>query len=283
MLENELQTAINVAREASALIMDFYAKGVKTEEKLGADNYIEPVTIADRKASELIVKGLRAAFPDDGILSEEALDTKERLSKRRVWMIDPIDGTLGFIKHQDDFAVQIGLTENGKSILGVVLLPVGNVLYYAVKDEGAFRSEGNGEAAPLRVSEKTDFSKMNLAVSYNHRSGNIKIIKERLGLKKETQRGSVGIKVGLVATRLCDLYVHLNPRTKFWDTCAPQIILEEAGGKFTDIFGGEYRYDLADVQNHNGLVATNGVTHAEVIKKLRPLLTEFGRVRVVAK
>jgi 3'(2'), 5'-bisphosphate nucleotidase len=283
MLNEELQTAMNLARQAGALIMKFYETGVATEEKIGADNYAEPVTIADRTASELIVEGLEKTFPADGILSEEAADTKERLLKNRVWMIDPIDGTLGFINHQDDFAVQIGLAENGKAILGVVFQPVENVLYFASKGAGAFRVEANGEILRLQVSEKTDFSTMNLAISYNHRSPKMKLVKEQLGIVKETPRGSVGIKVGLLATRECDLYIHLSNRTKYWDTCAPQIILEEAGGRFTDIFGAEYRYDEDDVQNHNGLVATNGVSHEAVIASLKPLLTDFGRLRVFKK
>jgi len=283
MLNEELQTAMNLARSAGALIMEFYRTGVAIEEKIGADDYIEPVTIADRTASELIVEGLEKAFPDDGILSEEAADTKERLSKERVWMIDPMDGTLGFINRSDDFAVQIGLAQNGKPVLGVVYQPVEDILYFASAGNGAFRMEPKGEILRLSVSEKTDFSKINLAVSYNHRSPKMRLVKERLGIKKETRRGSVGIKVGLVATRRCDLYIHLSNRTKYWDTCAPQIILEEAGGRFTDIFGGEYRYDLSDVQNHNGLVASNGVCHDAVLKGLRPLLTKFGRLRVASR
>lgn len=283
MLNEELQTAMNLARRAGALIMKHYETGVETEEKIGADNYSEPVTIADRESSELIVKGLVEAFPEDGILSEEAADTKERLSKTRVWMIDPIDGTQGFINHSDDFAVQIGLVEDKTVILGVLFLPVENVLYFATKGGGAFRVEANGEILRLRVSEKTNLPEMNLALSFNHPSKRMMSVKEHLGINNVTRRGSVGIKVGLLATRACDLYIHLSSRTKYWDTCAPQIILEEAGGRFTDIFGAEYRYDLSDVQNHNGLVASNGVSHEEVIKKLKPLLTDFGRVRVIAK
>lgn len=283
MLNEELQTAMNLARQAGALIMRHYAAGVRTEEKIGADNYSEPVTIADRESSELIVEGLKKAFPEDGILSEEAADTKERLTKNRAWMIDPIDGTLGFIENRDDFAVQIGLAENGKSILGVVFQPVENVLYFASEDAGAFRVEANGEILRLRVSEKTDLSKMNLAVSYNHPSPRMKLVKAQLGIGKETRRGSVGIKVGLLATRECDLYIHLSNRTKYWDTCAPQIILEEAGGRFTDIFGEDYRYDEPDVQNHNGLIASNGISHEAVLEKLKPLLTDFGRMRVLKK
>ncbi len=131
MLKEELQTAMNLARRAGALIMDFYENGFEREEKIGADNFVEAVTIADRQASELIVAGLREAFPADGVLSEEETDDFLRMGKKRVWMIDPIDGTLGFINRQDDFAVQIGLTENGDSILGVVFMPVENVLYFA--------------------------------------------------------------------------------------------------------------------------------------------------------
>lgn len=283
MLNEELQTAMTLAREAGALIMRHYAAGVVTEEKIGADNYSEPVTIADRESSDLIVAGLEKAFPNDGILSEEAADTKERLTKNRVWMIDPIDGTLGFIERRDDFAVQIGLAENGASILGVVFQPVENVMYFASKDSGAFRVEANGEILRLRVSEKTEFSTMNLAVSFNHPSPRMKIVRQQLGITKETRRGSVGIKAGLLATRECDLYIHLSNRTKYWDTCAPQIILEEAGGRFTDIFGADYRYDEPDVQNHNGLIASNGVSHDAVIEKLKPLLTDFGRMSVLKK
>lgn len=283
MLIKELETAINLARRAGALAMEFYNAGVATEEKIGADNYVEPVTIADRAASELIVENLEKIFPADGILSEEAFDTKERLLKKRVWMIDPIDGTLGFIKRQNDFAVQIGLAENGKPVLGVVFQPVTNLLYYASTGAGAFLVQPNGEIRRLRVSDKTDFSKMRLAVSYNHQSPKMKLVKESLGIKKETLRGSVGIKAGLVAARECDLYIHLSNRTKYWDTCAPQIILEEAGGRFTDIFGAEYRYDESDVRNHNGLIASNGVSHDEIVARLKPLLTDFGRLRVFKK
>jgi 3'(2'), 5'-bisphosphate nucleotidase len=103
---------------------------------------------------------------------------------------------------------------------------------------------------------------------------------EALGLKQEVRRGSVGIKVGLLVEQQCDLYIHLSPRTKQWDTCAPEIILSEAGGSLTDLFGGPLRYNVPEVQNRNGLVASNTVAHKTIIRALRPLLQQFGRVRV---
>jgi 3'(2'), 5'-bisphosphate nucleotidase len=283
MLEKELEVAVALAREAGAKILEFYARGVIAEQKLGADNLTEPVTIADVTASRMIVDGLEKAFPGDAILSEEETDNAEdRLFGKRVWMIDPIDGTWGFIKKDGDFGVQIGLTSGGEVVLGVVYIPVHDILYYAAKSAGAFRVSG-GSAERLTVSDKTNFTEMYLASSRNHRSPRMHRIIEDFGFRQEIQRGSVGLKVGLIVDRTCDLYVHLSPRTKFWDTCAPQIILEEAGGRMTDVFGFPLRYDIPDVQNHNGILATNGAAHEQSVLRLKPLLNEFGRFRVKAK
>lgn len=283
MLEKELEIAVALARKAGAVIMDFYAAGVETEHKIHADNFSEPVTIADRAASEIIVEGLRAAFPGDGVLSEEEADNDERLTRKRVWVIDPIDGTYGFIEKTGDFAVQIGLAGAGEAVLGVVFMPTTDSLYFAVKGAGAFLIEKGGAARRLEVSGKTDFSEMNLAVSRNHRSPKMARVFDEFGLKSETRRGSVGLKIGLIVGRICDLYIHLSPRTKHWDTCAPEIILREAGGELTDLFGGRIVYNTPDVANHNGILATNGAAHAAATAKMKSLLTEFGRVRVKSK
>jgi len=98
-----------------------------------------------------------------------------------------------------------------------------------------------------------------------------------LGFKKETRRGSVGVKIGLIAEQQADLYMHLSPSTKQWDTCGPEAILVEAGGRVTDLFGQPLRYNGVRVDNRNGIVATNGAAHEMVIEKLTPLLKEFGR------
>jgi 3'(2'), 5'-bisphosphate nucleotidase len=283
MFEDELETAISVAREASAQILKFYSTDFTAEEKLGVDRYMEPVTEADRAASRLIVERLTAAFPEDGILSEEEVDDADlRLARERVWIIDPIDGTSGFVKKDGDFAVQIGLADKGKAIVGVVLLPFHGVLYFASEGNGAFREEG-GRREMLRTSSVTDYGKMQMAVSRNHRSPKINSILRNFGVKSELQRGSVGLKIGLIAEQTCDLYIHLSHRTKLWDTCAPQIILEEAGGRITDLFGEEFIYNIADVQNYGGIVATNGAAHEETVKRLRPLLSDFGRLKINSK
>jgi 3'(2'), 5'-bisphosphate nucleotidase len=106
------------------------------------------------------------------------------------------------------------------------------------------------------------------------------VVIRALQLKEEVRRGSVGIKVGLIIEQQCDVYIHLSSRTKQWDTCAPEIILREAGGRITDLFGERLGYNNADVQNRNGLVASNGAAHTAIIKKLAPFLKKFGRISI---
>jgi 3'(2'), 5'-bisphosphate nucleotidase len=88
------------------------------------------------------------------------------------------------------------------------------------------------------------------------------------------------VKIGLIAEQQADLYLHLSPSTKQWDTCAPEIILVEAGGRLTDLFGQPIRYNGVRIDNRNGIVATNAAAHEMVIENLAPLLKEFGRVPV---
>jgi 3'(2'), 5'-bisphosphate nucleotidase len=278
MLEKELNTAIELARKAGRRILEIYETDFEVEQKFSKDNFSEPVTIADKQSSEIIVAGLRDMFPNDGILSEEEKDNKlNRLSRERVWIIDPIDGTQGFVEKAGDFAVQIGLTTNGIAVLGVVFQPTIDRLYFAIKGEGCFLIDKDSPEKKLQVSEKLDFREITLAVSRSHRSSRMSQLNDEFGFKGEFPHGSVGLKVGILAQQQADIYIHLSPRTKLWDTAAPQIILEEAGGKMTDLFGGEIRYDISDVQNHNGILASNGHCHDDAITKLRPLLKQFGR------
>ncbi|MEP7075240.1 MAG: 3'(2'),5'-bisphosphate nucleotidase CysQ [Acidobacteriota bacterium] len=282
MFEMELNAAIKIAREAATLILQHYALEIVEENKVGADNFHEPVTAADRDSSALIIERLSSEFPDDAILSEEAVDdTKTRLSRTRSWIIDPIDGTAGFIKKDGDFSVQIGLADGAEPVVGIVLMPFYDVLYYASKGSGSFAVQ-NGETEQLAVSTTTDFREMSLALTKNHYSDKMAAIIEAFGFASKVRRGSVGLKVGLIAERECDIYIHPSPRTKLWDTCAPQIILEEAGGKLTDLFGTTMTYDIADVQNHNGILATNGVSHEAAVEHLQPVLRSLGRHRIVA-
>jgi 3'(2'), 5'-bisphosphate nucleotidase len=277
--DRELCIALELAREAGAAILDLYEGPLDIQQKTGADDR-EPVTQADKLANEIIVQRLAKEFPGDGILAEESVDTARRLDKSRVWMIDPLDGTTGFIDGNGDFAVQIGLAEDGACVLGVVYQPLTGVLYRAVRGKGTWIERPEFVPEQARVSDHNDISMMRLAASRSHRSPRMDKVVRAFGIKEEVLRGSVGIKVGLIVEQQCDLYIHLSPRTKQWDTSAPEIILHEAGGRLTDLFGRPLAYNKAEVQNRNGIVASNGASHGRIIELLETLLAQFGRVPV---
>lgn len=276
-LERELAVAAELARAAGAILLHHYHSPFQVEQKVNALKELEEVTAADREANDLIVQRLAAEFPDDGILAEESADTERRLEKDRVWMIDPMDGTKNFIQRDGDFAVQIGLAVNGESVVGTVYQPVRDVLYRAARGRGSWIEAPDRNAARMAVSAVTAPEQMVLASSRSHRSPRMELVVSTFGFQDEVRRGSVGVKIGLITEQKADLYLHLSPSTKQWDTCAPEIILTEAGGRLTDLFGQPLRYNGVRVDNRNGIVATNGAAHEMVIEKLRPLLQEFGR------
>jgi 3'(2'), 5'-bisphosphate nucleotidase len=275
--DREIEVACELAREAGAILMAHYHSPFLVEQKINALQETEEVTAADREANDLIVRRLVNEFPDDGILAEESKDTERRLEKERVWLIDPMDGTKNFIQRDGDFAVQIGLALDGQVVAGVVYQPERDKLYRASLGDGAWIE--NKDTAPRRmsVSTRTNAREMVLASSRSHRSPRMERVVNRIGFKSEVRRGSVGVKIGLITEQQADLYLHLSPSTKQWDTCAPEIILHEAGGRLTDLFGQPLRYNGVRIDNRNGIVATNGAAHEMVIEKLAPLLREFGR------
>ncbi len=279
-LKHELEVATELARAAGAILLRHYHSPFLVEQKVNALKELEEVTAADREANDLIVRRLAVEFPDDGILAEESVDTERRLDKSRVWMIDPMDGTKNFIKRDGDFAVQIGLAVNGESVAGVVYQPVREVLYWAARGSGSWIEAPDRDTARMSVSDRVAPHEMVLASSRSHRSPRMERVVSSFGFKDEVRRGSVGVKIGLITEQQADLYMHLSPSTKQWDTCAPEIILTEAGGRLTDLFGEPLQYNGVRIDNRNGIVATNGAAHEMVIENLAPLLKEFGRVPV---
>lgn len=265
-LQHELEVAVRLARQAGEAILDYYQTGLDVEEKDGG----EPVTIADRAADGLIVRGLRAAFPRDGMLTEESDDDLSRLEKERVWIVDPLDGTTEFINETGDFSVQIALTVQGQPVLGVVYQPTEDRLYRAVRGGGAFRVE-NGQTQRLKVSTETDPANMCMAASRSHYSAFVWAARQALGVREVRRVGSVGLKVGLLAQGACDLYVATTV-AKEWDLCAPHALLLEAGGTLTNLCGERPVYNQAKVAECRGLVGSNGQIHAHLVEVLAPLM-----------
>ena len=281
-LGRELTVAIELARRAGALVAQVRAGG---GEALGVELKAgdEPVTVADRAASELIVAGLRAEFPDDVVISEENADDLARLTARRVWFIDPIDGTKDFIAGRPGFSVMIGLCEGHAPVLGVVYQPTGDRLFWAAPGAAPDGGAAAWFAAPgeaprrLHVSEVRDAAGIRLVASASHRTAAIDAVKSALGIADELNIGSVGLKLALISLAERELYVNPSPKCKAWDTCAPEAILRAAGGVITDTHGEALRYDQADLGRGSGLVASNGHVHAEVLARLAHLFPRLPR------
>lgn len=263
----EVAEAERLALEAGALVMACRDGELGVEMKPGD----EPVTIADRSASDLIVSGLQEAFPADVVISEERADNLERLQRERVWYIDPIDGTKDFIRGESGFAVMIGLTEGARPIVGALYQPTDERLFLAARGAGAHILEGGRAPRRLACSAVSELAEIRLVASKSHRSRNIDRVKSTLGIASEENLGSVGLKIGVIAAGERDLYVNTSSRTKLWDTCAPQVVLEEAGGSLTDLHGEPLRYDIEETRNRRGLLASNGRIHGAVVSALAPL------------
>jgi 3'(2'), 5'-bisphosphate nucleotidase len=263
-LDRELARAIELARAAGAEAARMQRGELAVEMKPGD----EPVTAADRRASELIVAGLGESFPSDPIISEELAPADGALGSPRFWLVDPIDGTKDFIRGEDGYAVMIGLVCDGTPTLGVVYQPALDRLFYATS-AGAVM-EYQGERQPLVVSSVAAAADVRLVASKSHRSREIDRVKRELGIDNELNIGSVGVKLCLIAAGLRDLYVNPATRTKAWDTCAPEAILVTAGGRLSDLFGNPIDY-TRELAHRRGLVASNGHVHDEVIGKLAPL------------
>jgi 3'(2'),5'-bisphosphate nucleotidase len=265
ILQSELDVALRLARQAGEAIMEHYQTGLNVERK--ADD--EPVTLADRVADDLITTGLRAAFPNDGLLSEESDDDLSRLEKERVWIVDPLDGTTEFIAETGEFAVQIALAIGAQPALGVVYRPATGQLYYAVTEEGAFQLQ-DGRRMPLHVSTESESAQMCLVASRSHYSAFIEAARQTLGIGAVNRVGSVGLKVALVAQGACDLYLATTV-AKEWDICAPHALLLGAGGVLTNLCGEPLLYNKVEPLACTGLVASNGLAHDQIIETLEAL------------
>lgn len=253
MLDRELVEAVKLAREAGEILMRIYATDFDVEYKGEAN----PVTEADRLANDLLVRRLREAFPNDGVVAEETPDKSDALRRGRCWYVDPLDGTKEFIAKNGEFSVMIGLAIDGEARLGVVYKPVGDRLYRGVVGDSAFIDVGDRTFA-LGVTDVSTPAELRLVVSRSHRSEATDQLVERLGIEDERQSGSVGLKVGLIAEREADIYVHLSEHSSAWDACAPEAVLRAAGGRFTDLSGRSFHYGGRDMQNRRGILAVNG-------------------------
>jgi len=206
-----------------------------------------PLTLADRKSHDTIVKELNSLYPQIPILSEEGkhLPYEERKSWEYLWLVDPLDGTKEFIKRNGEFTVNIALVYKGSPILGVIYAPVLDIVYFAKEGLGSFKLE-NSKSIIKELSEETELTTHSTKLPIEQKREHTTVIASRSHMSKETEEyieslkeevgeveiTSIGssLKLCLVAEGTADVYPRFAP-TMEWDTAAGQAIVEQAGGK----------------------------------------------------
>ena len=243
-MNSDLSIAKTAAIEAGGIILNYYKADYEIKDK----GYHNPVTTADNAADTRLKEILMVARPNYGWLSEETVDSPERLTKDRVWIVDPLDGTKEFIEGVPHFVVSVALVENGNPIVGVLYNPVTAETFTAAKGEGA---ELNGEEIQCATKDNV---------------GNMVILNSR----SETRRGlwapydgtfgelraigSVAYKLGLTAAGKADIFASLRPKNE-WDICAGNCIINEAGGKLIDLKGNRVVFNREKTLIEPGLIA----------------------------
>lgn len=256
-MESLLAIAKDAAYESARIVMSHYGNVAFTEK---AD--LSPLTQADEEVHEYLFKTLgETGIP---VLSEEG-ELRALPHPKRLWIIDPIDGTRGFINKTDDFAVMIGLLIEGRPMLGVVHAPATNTMYFATKGMGAY-IEKEGVVSPLHVSER-NIPELRGVESVHHSLPYMKTVAAALEVTESLAIGGIGIKTGIVAEGKGDYFLTLGNLGE-WDVCAPEIILTEAGGRVSDRHGDPLIYGNVDGHITNGVVFSNGACHREVLTAL---------------
>jgi myo-inositol-1(or 4)-monophosphatase len=257
-LAREREVAVRAAREAGALVRRYYASGLRVDEKGPGD----PVTRADLEANAHIHALITAAFPDDGWLSEETADSSARLGRRRVWVVDPLDGTKEFVQRIPEFCVCVALVEDGRPILAVSYNPAADRLYAAVRGEGTTL-----DGTPVRVSETARVEDaVVLASRSEDRRGEWDAFKTRVRVRLT---GSIAFKLAELARGAGDATFTLTPKNE-WDICGGTLLVEEAGGKVTDLAGAPLRFNQPQTLRP-GMIASNGRLHAALLALIAEL------------
>ncbi|MBI5135879.1 MAG: 3'(2'),5'-bisphosphate nucleotidase CysQ [Nitrospirae bacterium] len=252
----DLQLAQDAARQAGTVVMSYFRDEYEIRHK-GEGN---PVTTADLEADKVLKGILLGARPDDGWLSEETVDSTERLSKRRVWIVDPIDGTKEFIQGIPQFAISIALAVDGDIAVGVVYNPARNELFSAERGKGATL---NG--VPIFVTPLTDLKTANILASRSEvKRGEFDQFVDAYTI---TPIGSIAYKLALVAGGQADLTFTLTPKTE-WDFAAGALLIEEAGGRIQVLGGHPQKFNQPNPLV-KGVVSSNGALFEPLMAMLK--------------
>ena len=252
-MQPELQFALQAAKLAETKILEVYNTAFDVEIK--EDN--SPVTQADKCADEIIRAILHQAFPEDGFLTEESIDTPERFEKKRIWIVDPVDGTKEFVSRNGEFTTNIALAENGEVVFGLINVPTKGLTYYAIKGKGSFRINKDGSTETISVSKRTSALRPLRSISFFREDEASFMESHKEYFESEARPIGAALKFCYIAEGNAEFFIRLGTGTKEWDVAAGDLILREAGGFVLEPTGERFHYNRKDVYNRLGYVMGN--------------------------
>jgi 3'(2'), 5'-bisphosphate nucleotidase len=266
-LADILERTIEFSWSAATILKSYYRYDSQQLEVLTKAE--GPVTIADKAVDQHLLDHLQALCGKTcGYLTEETYQPGDReLPQDWVWIIDPLDGTQDFINKTGEYAIHIALIYKHRPVLAVVAIPEADRLYSAIAGGGTWQTTRDGIRKPVLVSQGKKITDLIVVASRNHRSEQLVQLLGQLPCQQYLEIGSIGCKIAAIIEHRADLYVSLSGTSapKDWDLAAPELILTEAGGRFTHQDGRLLQYNHGNISQWGCRIASNGEWHQQLL------------------
>ncbi len=279
-----IEDLITLSWEVSEILL-YYSQMLKdSNDKINIlknDNNDDPVTLADLKVNELIIKRINEKYSGINwdILSEENVKVDFSNFDKNVewlWVIDPLDGTKDFIQGTNNYAMHLALNYKGKPLIGVVLIPEKDELWISNGDNVWCQGKDQSRKK-TNLSKGKSLNEMVLVTSKNHRNENLRILIEKIGFNETKIMGSIGCKISSILRGESDIYICLSLPNKScpkdWDFAAPEAILKAAGGAITNLDNEELSYGNLNFEQGGIIIASSDKkTHKQICLEIKDLV-----------
>ncbi|MBO8223256.1 3'(2'),5'-bisphosphate nucleotidase CysQ [Prochlorococcus marinus str. XMU1401] len=285
---NNLIDDIRILSWQVADILLYYTKLLEDSNDkkniLKNNNEDDPVTLADLKVNEMIIKRINEKYKNINwdILSEENVKTSNNFVTKNdwVWVLDPLDGTKDFIQGTGNYAMHLALNFKQKPYIGFVLIPDKNQLWIS-DGKKTWCEKRNGTKYKPNFSNNKNLQEMTLVTSKNHGNETLRNLIQKINFCKVEIMGSIGCKIASIVRGDSDIYICLSlpgkSSPKDWDFAAPESILKAAGGAITNIDNQELTYGLTSFQQGGIIIATNNrKTHESICLEIKKIIEKNG-------
>ncbi len=286
---NNLIDDIRIFSWQAADILIYYSKLLENSDNTGSivknNNEEDPVTLADLKVNELIIKGINEKYKNVNweILSEENVKISSKIFDIKtnwVWVLDPLDGTKDFIQGTGNYAMHLALNFKQKPYIGFVLIPDKNQLWISDEKKTWCEKRDGSKYKPNLLNNK-NLQEMTLVTSKNHGNEILRNLIQKINFRKVEIMGSIGCKIASIVRGDSDIYICLSlpgkSSPKDWDFAAPESILKAAGGAITNLDNQELSYGKTNYEQGGIIVATNNRnTHGSICLEIKNIIEKNG-------